>query len=69
MAAVINDILENHDKYVPVGQNAKRHIKNNFTWSIYEKKILVVIQSVLGCRIPLVVPTPASNVVASSPSC
>jgi len=68
MAAAINDIFENRDKYVPIGQNARQYIKNNFTWTIYEKKILAVIHAVLGYRLPPPVPTLVTRVTASSPS-
>ncbi len=47
MADLINNIFSNPDLYVPVKQNARRHIRNNFTWTIYESKILDVIDSVL----------------------
>lgn len=47
MAKIINEIGSNPKKYEYIKQNAREFIKNNFTWSIYEKKIIEIIQEVL----------------------
>ena len=33
----INDIFKNQNNYSHIKENSKNFIKNNFTWSIYEK--------------------------------
>jgi len=47
IANLINDIYKNPQKYDYIKSNAREYIKNNFTWSIYERKLLRVINSVL----------------------
>ena len=48
IALTINDIYKNPDKYVHIKEKSREYIKANFTWSIYERKIIDVIKSVLG---------------------
>ncbi|AIH04366.1 glycosyltransferase [Thermodesulfobacterium commune] len=38
MANIINNIHAHPDKYEHIKRNAREYIKNNFTWTIYEKK-------------------------------
>ena len=47
MAKVINDIYNNPQLYNHLIENSRKFIKANFTWSIYEEKILKVIEEVL----------------------
>jgi len=47
IANIINSIYENPKNFEYLKSNAREFIKNNFTWSIYEKKLLKVINSVL----------------------
>jgi len=47
MAELINDIFRNPQKYEYIKHNAREFIKNNFTWSIYEEKLLKIIEEVL----------------------
>jgi len=47
IADIINKINENPKNFENLKVNAKDFIKNNFVWSIYEKKLLEVINSVL----------------------
>jgi len=47
IADIINEIYENPKNFQFLKVNAKEFIKNNFTWSIYEKRILEIIESVI----------------------
>lgn len=48
MAETINDIYNNPEKYNYLKVNSREYIKNNFTWSIYEQKLLQIIEEVLN---------------------
>jgi len=48
MADLINKIYENPKNFEFLKLNARDFIKNNFTWQIYEKKLLNVIDNVLN---------------------
>jgi len=48
IALTINDIYKNPEKYVHIKEKSREYIKANFTWSIYERKIIDVIKSVVG---------------------
>jgi glycosyltransferase involved in cell wall biosynthesis len=48
MANLINKIYENPKNFEFLKVNARDFIKNNFTWQIYEKKLLNVIDNVLN---------------------
>ncbi|MCS7135415.1 MAG: glycosyltransferase family 4 protein [Candidatus Aenigmarchaeota archaeon] len=50
IAEMIHDILKNPDKYEKIKNEARNFIKNNFTWSIYEREILRHIQEVLNAH-------------------
>jgi glycosyltransferase involved in cell wall biosynthesis len=43
----INEIYENPGKYEALKLNAREFIRNNFTWRIYEKKLLQIIHNLL----------------------
>jgi len=45
---LINDIYKNSKKYEYIKENARDFIKNNFTWGVYEKKLLGLIIEILG---------------------
>ena len=47
MAWLINNIYLYPNKYDHIKANARNFIKNNFSWSIYEKKLLEIIEEVL----------------------
>jgi len=47
MAELINNIFRNSQKYECIKFKSREFIKNNFTWSIYEQKLLKVIEEVL----------------------
>jgi glycosyltransferase involved in cell wall biosynthesis len=47
MAKAINDIYKNQQLYNHLIENSRKFIKENFTWSIYERKLLEVIEEVL----------------------
>jgi len=47
IAQTINDIYVNSNKYEYLKANSKEFIKNNFTWSIYESKILAITAEML----------------------
>ena len=47
IANYINKIYKNPKNFENLKKNAREYIMNNFTWSIYEKKLLDVINSVL----------------------
>jgi glycosyltransferase involved in cell wall biosynthesis len=51
MANLINKIYDNPQNFEYLKVNARDFIKNNFTWQIYEKKILDVIDNVLNKKI------------------
>jgi hypothetical protein len=45
---LINKIYEKPKDFEYLKQNARDFIKNNFTWQIYERKLLDVIDNVLN---------------------
>lgn len=47
IADIINKIYEKPKDFEHLKQNAKDFIKNNYTWTIYEKKLLEIIDAVL----------------------
>jgi len=47
MAKTINDIYINPQKYEYLKVKSREFIKNNFTWTIYESKIMEIIEEVL----------------------
>jgi len=47
MVELINDIFRNPQKYEYIKFNAREFIRYNFTWTIYEQKLLKVIEEVL----------------------
>ncbi len=47
IAQTINDIYANPHKYEHIKINSREFIKNNFTWTIYENKLMKIIQEVL----------------------
>ena len=51
MANLINKIYEKPQNFEYFKVNARDFIKNNFTWQIYEKKLLDVIDNVLNKKI------------------
>lgn len=54
MAKTINDIYINPNGYNYLKLNSREYIKNNFTWSIYEPKILGIIEEVLQCNTSII---------------
>jgi len=46
MANLINTIYEKPKNFEYLKQNARDFIKNNFTWSIYEKKLMEIIENI-----------------------
>ncbi len=40
MVHAINDIYMYKKKYIKIGQNAKELMRNNYTWGIYEEKLI-----------------------------
>lgn len=48
MGSTINDIYKHPEKYEYLRKNSRNFIKNKFTWSIYEKRLLQVIEEVLN---------------------
>jgi glycosyltransferase involved in cell wall biosynthesis len=48
MANLINKIYEKPKDFEYLKQNARDFIKNNFTWQIYEKKLLDIIDNLLN---------------------
>lgn len=48
IANKINDIFRHPEKYYSLKINSRNFIKNNFTWDIYEKKLLQIIEEVLN---------------------
>jgi glycosyltransferase involved in cell wall biosynthesis len=49
IAKIINDIYINQKKYEQMKIESKNYISTNFTWSIYEKKIIEVLKEVINC--------------------
>ena len=49
IAKIINDIYINQEKYEQMKIESKNYISTNFTWSIYEKKIIEVLEDVINC--------------------
>jgi len=49
MANVINDIYLNLSRYEYLKINSREFIKNSFTWSIYEKNLINLIDEVVKC--------------------
>jgi glycosyltransferase involved in cell wall biosynthesis len=47
MANVINNIYKNPKNFETLKKNAREYIMNNFTWSIYEKKLMEIIENIL----------------------
>jgi glycosyltransferase involved in cell wall biosynthesis len=47
IAMIINDIYNNPHRYEYIKKSAREYIKNNFTWTIYEKNLLNIIEEVL----------------------
>ena len=47
IATIIKDIYKNPQAYDHIKKSAREFIKNHFTWSIYEKKLISVIEEVL----------------------
>jgi glycosyltransferase involved in cell wall biosynthesis len=47
MANVINNIYENPKNFETLKKNAREFIMNNFTWNIYEKKLMEIIENIL----------------------
>jgi glycosyltransferase involved in cell wall biosynthesis len=47
IADIINKINENPKNFEYLKLNAREFIKNNFTWSIYEKRLIEIIDSVI----------------------
>ncbi|MDW8464049.1 MAG: glycosyltransferase [Geminocystis sp.] len=50
IAEIIHDILKNPSKYEKIKEEARNFIRNNFTWSIYEREFLKHIQEVLNAH-------------------
>jgi len=50
IADIINDIYNNPQKYEYIKKFSREFIKNNFTWSIYEQKLISVIDEVLNLK-------------------
>jgi hypothetical protein len=48
MADMINMIYEKSEDFQYLKENARDYIRNNFTWNIYEIKLLDVIEKVLN---------------------
>jgi glycosyltransferase involved in cell wall biosynthesis len=47
MANVINNIYKNPKNFETLKKNAREYIMSNFTWSIYEKKLMEIIEIIL----------------------
>jgi len=47
MANVVNNIYKNPKNFETLKKNAREYIMNNFTWSIYEKKLMEIIENIL----------------------
>lgn len=47
MARVIDEIYSNPGKYEYLKKNAQEYIKKSFTWSIYEEKIIKIVEELL----------------------
>jgi len=50
IATLINNIYKNPQAFEVIKINAREFIKNNFTWQIYENKLLTIINKVLESR-------------------
>jgi glycosyltransferase involved in cell wall biosynthesis len=48
IAMIINDIYKNPYKYDDIKKSARKYIKNNFTWTIYEQKLLNIIDPIIN---------------------
>jgi len=48
---LINDIYKNPRKYEYIKQEAKNFIRKNFTWSIYEKNLLKIIDDIFNRKV------------------
>jgi glycosyltransferase involved in cell wall biosynthesis len=48
IAEIINDIYNDPQKYEHIRKSSREFIRNNFTWSIYERKLLSIIDKVLS---------------------
>lgn len=46
MAGIINKVHENTDSFLDIKNKAKEFIKSNFTWDIYEEKVLKMINEI-----------------------
>jgi glycosyltransferase involved in cell wall biosynthesis len=46
MANLINTIYKKPKDFEYLKHNARDFIKNNFTWSIYEKKLMEIIENI-----------------------
>lgn len=51
MADFINRTYRDRERYTQIRHNAREFIKENFTWSIYEKKLLEYINKILGNKL------------------
>jgi len=47
IAKAINEIYKNYKKYEYIKVKSREFIKNNFTWTLYEEKLLKIIKEVL----------------------
>jgi len=47
IANYINKIYKNPKNFENLKKNAREYIMNNFTWSIYEKKLIEIIENIL----------------------
>jgi len=50
IAEIINNIYNNPQKYEYIKNSSREFIKNNFTWSIYEQKLIIAIDNVLNSK-------------------
>lgn len=50
IANIIFDIYRNPEKYKAIKESSRQYIEENFTWDIYEKKLLFVINEVLSTK-------------------
>jgi len=46
LAKIINDVHDNPCSFLNIKDDSKEFIRNNFTWDLYEKKLLEIIQEV-----------------------
>ena len=47
IAKKINDIYNNKEKYNYIKVNSREFIKNNFTWKIYESRLIKIINEII----------------------